>query len=116
MVGTNDFITNSSVDEVFENYKKIIAYLQSKNIIVYVQSTLLHTYLRSSSLNPKINKLNHLLQIYCHKNNITFIDLNKHLSKNGQLSKTYTRDGTHLNGRGYSIWETTISSRIKEIK
>ena len=108
MVGTNDFNANKSVDEVYKNYKKIISILRSKSITVYVQSTLLHTHLRSSALNPHTNELNHLLQIYCQKNNIIFIDLNKHLSNNGQLNNAYTIDGTHLNGEGYTLWTKII--------
>ncbi|GHV92030.1 hypothetical protein AGMMS50268_25330 [Spirochaetia bacterium] len=116
MIGTNDiglhhsriYDDNNNVKTVFENYKKIIDALHGKEIEVIVQSTLNVTEKRTERPNNEINTLNQLLQEYCLKENIKYLDINSVLSNNGVLQGQYTSDGLHLNKKGYDCWRTLI--------
>lgn len=110
MLGVNDINRGINIDLIFDNYKKIIIELQENNIEPYVQSTLF-TDLNSID-NHNIEELNLKLKAFCKKKSITFIDLNPLLSKSGRLSKNYSFDGLHLNGKGYSVWSQAIYKYI----
>ena len=112
MIGVNDIIGNMDVETIVDNYKKILDELQANSVVPIVQSTLL-TYNRPEKQNQNINKLNAELKAICLERNIIYVDLNKHLSKNGMLSDEYSYDGLHLNGNGYSIWAKEISKYIE---
>lgn len=111
MIGTNDITANESIDIIFNNYIKIISKMEDSNITPVVQSTLL-TYNQKKTKNKTITQLNEKLEGYCAKNGITYVDLNKYLSSNGQLENQYSYDGLHLNGQGYAVWSKVISKYI----
>lgn len=111
MIGTNDIMTNGDINVIFDNYVKILNEIQSKNIKPIVQSTLL-TYNKPPSQNSTINQLNARLRDYCSEKGITYVDLNEHLSANGELDNKYSSDGLHLNGQGYAVWSKVISKYI----
>lgn len=111
MGGINDIFQSYSVEEIFENHKRIIQKLRENNITPYVQSTL-YTAKKENGYNDKVTVLNSLLQHYCQENNIEFIDLNKKLSKNQLLIEDYTHDGLHLKANAYVIWRDEIKKYI----
>ena len=108
MVGINDFSRGTSVSSVFENYEKIVNELQSSGFKVYIQSTILGGS-RVSELNDSINELNKKLKTLAIENqDLTYIDLNNTLTKNGLLLRKFTLDDVHLNGNGYKVWKESI--------
>ena len=113
MIGTNDFSLGISVDEVFENYRAIATKLSEHGMKIYIQSTILGGKLLENR-NTKIVELNNKLQLLATQSNlITFIDLNAGLSKDYLLNPMYSRDGLHLNGKGYAVWKGIISSYVQ---
>jgi len=112
MGGINDIDRGRDVSKIFSNYKLIIKSLKRKNITPLVQSTL---YTQIESHSEKVSQLNTLLKTYCQESNITYIDLNKKLSKNNLLMENYTADGIHLNANGYTIWRDEIKNIIFKI-
>jgi lysophospholipase L1-like esterase len=111
MGGINDIFQSYSVEEIFENHKKIIQKLQEHQITPYIQSTL-YTAKKENGYNEKVKQLNHLLEQYCLENKIAFIDLNKKLSKDELLIQAYTHDGLHLKANAYAIWRDEIKHYI----
>lgn len=111
MGGINDIFQSYSVEEIFENHKKIVQTLKEHNITPYIQSTL-YTAKKENGYNDKVKQLNLLLQHYCQENQIEFIDLNKKLSKNELLIQDYTHDGLHLKANAYVIWRDEIKKYI----
>lgn len=114
MIGINDFSGegSKSVDEVFENYKKIIENLHKKRIKIYIQSTLYVGANQPKSLNKNVELLNQKLEEYSINNNLTFIDLNKLLSPNKVLDNKFSLDEVHLNGDGYRLWSEEIKKYL----
>ncbi|RBQ30769.1 lipolytic protein [Arcobacter sp. FW59] len=111
MIGVNDIMRGKSAEYVFENYKKIIKYLQEKDIKIVIQSTLYIGESRKQNFNSKIEKLNKDLKEFAKNNQIIFIDLNPIFTKNKTLLKEFTYDDLHLNGKSYILW----SNELKKI-
>jgi lysophospholipase L1-like esterase len=112
MIGINDLAAKETVQNVFNNYLKIINTLQSKKITPIIQSTLLTDHGPIID-NKKVELLNEKLKEFSKERNINFIDLNKKLAPNGVLLKKYTTDGIHLNTQGYIIWRNELINYIK---
>jgi len=113
MIGVNDLGTNISVDEICDNYKKIVSQLKQHGIKPYIQSVLLLGNKRTRR-NKHIVKLNLRLRKLSEEENIVFIDLNKVLSENGKLMESFSsEDDIHLNGYGYSVWKNSIKKYIQ---
>ena len=107
MVGVNDLNRGFELTEVIENYQSIIDQLLTTKAEVFVQSTLLT---RNESTNTLILSLNQALKDFALSTpNVTYIDLNSQLAKNGKLESQYTFDGIHLNGKGYNVWRNTLA-------
>lgn len=112
MIGVNDIMRGSSEEEVFSNYKKIIASLLEKNIQVYIQSTLYIGKTRMQNFNQKIEQLNILLKDFTTKKGLIFIDLNQYLAPNKVLKNEFTDDDLHLKGKAYLIWAKAIKNYL----
>jgi lysophospholipase L1-like esterase len=112
MIGINDLAAKETVENIFNNYLKIINTLQSKKITPIIQSTLL-TNNELKIDNKKVELLNEKIKELSKERNINFIDLNKKLAPNGILLKKYTIDGVHLNTQGYIIWKNELINYIK---
>lgn len=112
MIGVNDILRGKSVNEVFENYKKIIEFFQEKKIKIYIQSTLYVGALRDKGFNKKIEELNNKLELFAKSNQITFINLNPIFAPNKVLKQEFTTDDLHLNGKAYLLWADEIKKYI----
>jgi len=112
MIGINDIMRGYSVANTFSNIESIIAKLLIHHQHIYIQSVL-YTLDKRKVINVKVKQLNTLIQNYVSKkNNVTYIDLNHHLSLNGELNQTYTLDGIHLTGDGYIKWKSALKEHI----
>jgi lysophospholipase L1-like esterase len=120
MVGTNDLYfsgrnddDNYTVMTIYNNYQRIVNSLRENGIEVIIQSTLNVLSETSGRKNNDINTLNKLLQNFCVKENLIFLDINSVLVKDGLLQKQFTTDGLHINRKGYEKWKEII---IKELE
>lgn len=112
MIGVNDFMRGKEVDEVYNNYLKIINLFKHKNIKVNIQSTLYIGESRKGNFNPKIEELNIKLEKYAKENKITFINLNPIFAPDKILKKEFTFDDLHLNGLAYKLWAKEIKKYL----
>ncbi|MGE4381962.1 MAG: GDSL-type esterase/lipase family protein [Arcobacter sp.] len=108
MIGVNDIMRGKEVDEIYNNYMKIIKTFKDKNIKVYIQSTLFIGEKRMENFNPKVEELNKRLEKYANENQITFINLNPIFAPQKVLKKEFTSDDLHLNGSAYKLWANEI--------
>ncbi|BAK74526.1 MULTISPECIES: GDSL-type esterase/lipase family protein [Arcobacter] len=108
MIGVNDIMRGKEVDEVYNNYLKIIKTFKDKNIKVYIQSTLFIGERRMENFNFKVEELNKRLEKYAKENHITFINLNPIFAPKKVLEKKFTFDDLHLNGSAYELWAKEI--------
>lgn len=117
MGGINDIYGWIPVEEVYNNYIKVISELRSKKIEVVIQSTLYVSsiYTSAEDRNAEVEKLNKLLSDYAVKNNLIFIDLNARLAFRRMLINDLTYDGVHLRARAYKMWGKEVEKALKKL-
>lgn len=112
MLGINDISAGRKVDEVFDDYMRIVDALQSGGVSVVIQSTIecsVELLKRCTALLPAIRELNVRLREHALQNNIHFADINSGItSPHSGLLKPYTTDGVHLSATGYEHWREKI--------
>lgn len=108
-IGINDLEHRIDVDDILENYKKILDYLSlnCKDSVLVVEGV----YPVSSSIegsidyprtNAEIDLFNSRLRTMVNEiEGILFLDLDGYLKNGKSLNDLYTFDGLHLNGLGY---------------
>ena len=102
MAGINDLLVSVPIDDVLANYKNILEVMKENDINTIVQSTLIT---RMETVNKKIKSFNELLEEYCKKEGIKFLDLNYAFSDdNDLLREGLTIDGLHLGQSAYKVW------------
>ncbi|MBI9067068.1 MAG: GH92 family glycosyl hydrolase [Salinivirgaceae bacterium] len=118
MIGTNDLAYGKSVDYVLNNYRKIIAQIQTESpkTEIYVQSVLpVDDAVHYTRPNASILKINEGLIQITKEQSITYIDLTEAFKTDtGKLNPIYSIDGLHVNGKGYLIWKDIINKYVTE--
>lgn len=108
MAGINDLCISIPIEEIFKNYKEILEALKKSKIQVVVQFTLIT---QMQAVNKKVKIFNKLIEEYCHKHNIEFIDLNSSFTnEDGLLKEELTTDGLHLGQKAYKVWAYKLKS------
>ena len=89
MIGINDIAGYKRVDEIYNNYIKILEDLERKDIKVYIQSVLYvgKNYPNSDYFNKEVKNLNKKLEQIAKDKKIDFIDLNSIFAPNDYLEK-----------------------------
>lgn len=130
--GLNDIYNWTPVEKIYQNYIKIIGGLRAKGIRPILQSVIYagkiwgkdylvrtNSKLKAEDVNKErnqqIEKLNKMLKSYARRNDIMYVDLNKEMSTRGLLRDELTRDGVHLNARGYKIWGRKLDEALTEL-
>ena len=109
MGGVNDIAQGVPVEQIFENYQKIVKELRARGITPIIQATL---YTRRNKLNPKIHRLNEKLLRFAQDSQLEFLDLNQRLASDKRLLRQYTFDGIHLLPAAYQHWGALVMSTI----
>lgn len=118
--GIND-IPGNNVDTLYNYYKQIVNFWQTKNKIPVINLVL---YISPKAgvkfpsrtdyklINTTVKNLNDKLRSFAIDNKIEFIDLNPLLSNEQslQLEDKYTTDGVHLTTEAYKIWSEEIEN------
>ncbi|MFH1327554.1 MAG: GDSL-type esterase/lipase family protein [Candidatus Bathyarchaeota archaeon] len=120
--GSNDFGWGVPVEAIYDNLKKMYTRALDKNIEPIACSV--PSILGFDELIPPRMKLNKMIEQYCAKNNLAFVDLftttaDKDTSR---LLEQYSDDGLHLTEEGYRkiaeeifrVIEEKISRQLKE--
>jgi lysophospholipase L1-like esterase len=130
--GLNDIYQWIPVQQIFEDYTKVVERLQRNGITVVIQSTLyagrewgkdwieknnpkLNHVEVNAERNTQVDLLNSMLKEYAEKNNIEFIDLNSKMSRGNFLRSELTYDGAHLTAAGYKIWGSEVEQVLKKL-
>jgi lysophospholipase L1-like esterase len=116
MIGGNDFVVGRKVPEVVRNYKKIIDKIRagSPETKIYLQSNIPTFYRLVPLPRHLFRDLNAALKTIADGVNIFYVDIYGRMAdKNGDLKRSYTIDGVHLNGPGYQAWREAIEDSLK---
>lgn len=110
--GINDITLGVRQDSIQSHYKTMLEMLVQNRITPVVTLTV---YERNDPSSKKeVDALNAFLVSFCTQNNITYIDLNRHVSDSTGLRTDYSIDKKHLNTEAYKIWAREINRVLKE--
>jgi len=110
LIGYNDLKYRDN-KTIIKNIEEIVLRSSSAKKI-YVQS-ILPVDSNRKELNLRINQINDSLNDNAIKNNYIFINLNDRFKDvNGNLNPNLSRDGTHPNFHGYSLWFSIVKEYI----
>ncbi|WP_044417418.1 GDSL-type esterase/lipase family protein [Halarcobacter anaerophilus] len=113
MIGVNDLCISTPMEDVYENYKKILKKLENSHIKIVVNAIFIT---QMPSVNKKVLTFNKLLKEYCKKQNILFLDINEAFENEKKLLKEeLTTDGLHLGQKAYKVWAYKLNKFLKEI-
>lgn len=110
--GINDIYSWIPLETIMVNYIQIVKNLQARGIKPVIQSVLYAGELwpASAERNTQVTKFNNMLKQFADKNGITYVDLNKTMSKGTFLRPEYSRDALHLNAKGFHAWVKEIEN------
>lgn len=125
LIGTNDINRDKDSNYIVNNIKKIVEKVKEKRpkVTIYIESL----YPINNTTSEKINhqmvgkrtneiiiEINRKIQKYCQNKNIEYINIYSHLlDKKKNLDLRYTKEGLHINEKGYEIITTNIKKIIK---
>ena len=122
LAGINDIAGNTGpmeIDNIADNIFSMTEIAKANNIKVYICSVLpAKDFPWSPGLNPakKVVNLNTILENYCEKNNIKYVDYYSRMNDgNGGLKVpefTSEDDLVHPNKQGYSVMESVILNAL----
>ena len=117
MVGINDLFRHIPQKRILANYETILKRIQ---ILAPDCKILVHELLPiDERLAPQpidstvIRSLNKELHALCRKLDIAYLESFEAFDQNedGRLDETFSRDGVHLNAKGYTIWKQLLESK-----
>lgn len=115
MIGINDLLRGSSVEQTFDRYVLILNALEKTGAKVFVQATLECAREQCGATVDSVRGLNQRLKNTAQERSLTFIDLNPGLTDQTQgLLKLYTTDGLHLTTLAYANWAKEIANIVRE--
>ncbi|RZK44179.1 MAG: GDSL family lipase [Pedobacter sp.] len=112
MIGVNDIKRGTPIADIARNYERIVIKVkrESPKTKIYLQSVLPVTESILASIydnirNPKIIELNKLMKDLSTKYKVPYVDLySQMIDERGQLVRSLTTDGLHLQPEAYVIW------------
>ncbi len=115
-IGTNDLVgaKRRKKEDIIKNIQEILRRLREglpKCELYFIslypvnkKAHFLSIFFVNRRKNKDIMAINHEINTYCEKNNITYIDVYNHLTDDdGNLKKEYTVEGLHINYEGYRL-------------
>jgi lysophospholipase L1-like esterase len=121
LAGTNDIAENTgpiALEDVFGNIVSMAELAKINNINVILASVLpSYDFPWHPGLKPaeKIVRLNKMIQLYCEKNDIVYLDYySSMVDTRGGLDKRYSDDGVHPTLAGYKIMEPLVEKAIQK--
>lgn len=113
LFGLNDMLIYNDVSNFIDDYIKLIEEIKRNlpNTKIYVQSVMIardDVIAKQPMYSKERNaKANELLEAYCKKSKIEFINLKSILENNNSL---FEADGLHVKADFYRVWLSTVSN------
>ncbi len=115
MIGINDLRQGRSVEEVFENQRRLVTALRQGGVEPVLQSVLFPggdtaQVKKTASL---VRSLNQKLQSYASEEHLDYLDLNTVIAPQGVLPEPLSYDKLHLLGPGYALWAKVLNAYLE---
>lgn len=118
LIGVNDLVFGSRVEDIEAVYSKIVAKIRSESpqSELYLLSLLPvnNEQRKSGTNNTRVAELNSRIAAIANAYALPFVDIATPLKDaDGQLAEQYSEDGLHLNGLGYQVWKNEIRKYVE---
>lgn len=113
MFGINDIYNGVPEARIVQRYDRIVSLLKARRIDVVIQATLACGGETCGEKLARVHSLNARLRKLARKHRVAFVDINRALADRGGLKPVYSRDGIHLNGKGYARWYAVLKPVIE---
>jgi lysophospholipase L1-like esterase len=116
MGGINDIYAGVPVERIYDAYVKLIERIREAGATPVIQTTLFvnSSFRGGSKGNDDVRVLNARLRRYADKHDVELIETVAALCENDELTDEFTRDGLHLNARGYERWGELLRAYLAE--
>lgn len=113
MIGVNNISRSGYEENISEKYRELIEEFSDTGAEIYIQS-ILPVREPSEVSNERIDTVNEILMDIAEEYSCTYIDLHTSFSdENGELIEEYSKDGTHINEKGYELWVSLIEEYVE---
>jgi lysophospholipase L1-like esterase len=116
--GDNDIAAGKPVEQVFEDYRKLIGMIKQDNPDCKLIYLPIKPSISRWSFWEKMAEVNNRIRKYNQENNtLYYLDLaTPMLGESGQPKENlFIEDGLHLNAEGYALWQSLLQPLLKKI-
>ena len=115
MIGINDLRQGRSVEEVFENQRRLVTVLRQGGVEPVLQSVLFPggDTAQAKKTASLVKSLNQKLQSYASEEHLDYLDLNAVIAPQGALPDPLSYDKLHLLGPGYALWAKSLNAYLE---
>lgn len=119
LIGTNDLPLDMSKEETISNIESVLVNIKANNKYTEIFTLSILPVIESDNdekkfrTNEEIDELNKMIKELCNRLDVSYIDVNSKLLKDGELNKDYTKDGLHINDKGYQQLTNVLKKYLK---
>jgi lysophospholipase L1-like esterase len=116
LVGVNDMLKQVPLDQAVATIRAMVEMVRgrSPHTRLYLQGNMpVNPGMLGEGDNTYMRALGQAAGALAAEYGVTYIDLYPLFEREGQLDPAYTRDGLHLNGRGYLVWRDAIATHVQ---
>ena len=113
MIGINDLLDGTTLEEVKRNYLRILDALSDVEQLIILSTLPVTNVYQADQINQDVIALNTFLKNEVRKRQLHYIDLYRSFVGNhSEIQKQYTVDGVHLSNQGYLLWESILKKEF----
>ncbi len=113
MIGINDLLSDTSLEQVKRNYFRILDALSDVEQLIILSTLPVTNVYQTDQINKDVIALNAFLKSESGKRKLHYVDLHtSFLGDHSGIQKQYTIDGVHLSSQGYLLWEGILKKEF----
>lgn len=115
MIGTNDLIGHTPLENVMHNYTRLLSELLGIEHLYVCSLPPVADAPHSTSINADIAAMNEWLKDQIWKYHFTYVDVYETMVDEHQaIRPEFTVDGVHLSDAGYDVWERLLKEALED--
>ena len=113
MIGINDLLDGTTLEEVKRNYLGILDALSGVEQLILLSTLPVTSAYQTDQINQDVIALNAFLKDEASKRKLHYVDLYSFfVGDHSGIQKQYTVDGVHLSSQGYLLWESILKKEF----
>lgn len=113
MIGINDLLDGTILEEVKRNYLRILDALSGVEQLIILSTLPVTNAYQTDQINQDVIAINAFLKNEAKKRQLHYVDLySSFVGEHSGIQRQYTVDGVHLNSQGYLLWESILQKEF----